>query len=70
VVANFFGIRDDTFRDGARAAFGDVSGNGVADPIVTGDNLLGTGNQVVIFSGAAWPQGRPPPPPTSQSRSV
>jgi hypothetical protein len=126
VVANFFGIQDDTFRDGARAALGDVNGDGildvfaiaafnggprtalfdgkdvlvatgqnrapkklvgdffaapsgadegrggrsiavgdvngdgVADLIVTGDNLLGTGNQVVIFSGADLIAGRVP----------
>jgi hypothetical protein len=126
VVANFFGIQDDTFRDGARAALGDVNGDGildvfaiaafnggprtalfdgrdilvatgqgrapakltgdffaaasgqdegrggrgiavgdvngdgVADLIVTGDNLLGTGNQVTIFSGADLIAGRFP----------
>jgi hypothetical protein len=126
VVANFFGIQDDSFRDGARAALGDVNGDGIldvfaiaafnggprtalfdgrdvlghiaagrapvklvgdffaalsgqdegrggrtiaagdmtgdgiADLIVSGDNLLGTGNQVVIFSGADLVAGRFP----------
>jgi hypothetical protein len=126
VVANFFGIQDDTFRDGARAALGDVNGDGVldvfaiaafnggprtalfdgkdvlvagrqnraphklvgdffaapsgldegrggrgiaagdvngdgvADLIATGDNLLGTGNQVTVFSGADLIAGRFP----------
>jgi uncharacterized delta-60 repeat protein len=126
LVANFFGIQDDTFRDGARAALGDVNsdgvldvfaiaafnggprtalfdgkdvlvatsqnrapnklvgdffaapsgqdegrggrtiaagdvnGDGVADLAVSGDNLLGTGNQVVIFSGGDLLAGRFP----------
>jgi hypothetical protein len=126
VAANFFGIQDDTFRDGARAALGDVNGDGIldvfaiaafnggprtalfdgrdvlkhlaqgrapnkltgdffaapsgldegrggrsiavgdvngdgiADLIATGDNLLGTGNQVTIFSGADLIAGRVP----------
>jgi hypothetical protein len=37
-----------------------VNGDGVADLIVTGDNLLGTGNQVVVFSGADLIAGRFP----------
>jgi hypothetical protein len=126
VVANFFGIQDDTFRDGARAALGDVNGDGildvfaiaafnggprtalfdgkdvlthiargrapakltgdffaapsgqdegrggrgiaagdvngdgVADLIVTGDNLLGTGNHITIYSGADLIAGKFP----------
>jgi hypothetical protein len=126
VVANFFGIKDDTFRDGARAtlgdvngdgvldvfaiaafnggprialydgkdvlvasgqnrapnklvgdffaapsgadegrggraiAAGDVTGDGVADLIVTGDNLLGTGNRITIYSGADLIAGKAP----------
>src|SRR5581483_3939682 len=31
LVANFFGIQDDSFRDGARAALGDVNLDGVLD---------------------------------------
>jgi hypothetical protein len=42
----------DEGRGGRSIAVGDVNGDGRADLIVTGDNLLGTGNQVVIFSGA------------------
>jgi hypothetical protein len=126
VVANFFGIQDDTFRDGARAALGDVNGDGildvfciaafnggprtalfdgkdvlvhiaqgrapnkltgdffaspdgqdtgrggrgiaagdvngdgVADLVVTGDNLLGTGNQVTIYNGTDLAAGKFP----------
>jgi hypothetical protein len=37
-----------------------VNGDGRADLIVTGDNLLGTGNQLVIFSGADLAAGRAP----------
>jgi hypothetical protein len=39
---------------------GDVNGDGKADLIATGDNLLGTGNQVVIFSGADLIAGKFP----------
>jgi uncharacterized delta-60 repeat protein len=31
LVANFFGIQDPSFRDGARAALGDVNGDGILD---------------------------------------
>ena len=37
-----------------------MNGDGVADLIVTGDNVLGTGNQVVIFSGADLIAGKFP----------
>jgi hypothetical protein len=39
---------------------GDVNSDGVADLITTGDNLLGTGNRVVIFSGADLVAGKAP----------
>jgi uncharacterized delta-60 repeat protein/uncharacterized repeat protein (TIGR01451 family) len=42
----------DEGRGGRSIAVGDVNGDGVADLIATGDNLLGTGNQIVVFSGA------------------
>jgi serralysin len=37
-----------------------VNGDGVADLIVTGDNLLGTGNRVTVYSGADLAAGRLP----------
>jgi uncharacterized delta-60 repeat protein len=54
LVGDFFAAPSgqDEGRGGRSIAVGDVNGDGVADLIVTGDNLLGTGNQVVIFSGA------------------
>ena len=50
----------DDGRGGRSIAVGDVNGDGVADLIATGDNLLGTGNQVVVFSGADLVAGRFP----------
>src|SRR5581483_7190906 len=50
----------DEGRGGRSIAAGDVNGDGRADLIVTGDNLLGTGNQVVVFSGADLIAGRFP----------
>jgi hypothetical protein len=54
LVGDFFAAPSgaDEGRGGRSIAVGDVNGDRVADLIVTGDNLLGTGNQVVIFSGA------------------
>jgi hypothetical protein len=54
IISDFFASPDggDEGRGGRGIAAGDVNGDGVADLIVTGDNLLGTGNQVVVFSGA------------------
>jgi uncharacterized delta-60 repeat protein len=54
LVGDFFAAPSgqDEGRGGRSIAVGDVNGDGVADLIVTGDNLLGTGNQVVVFSGA------------------
>jgi hypothetical protein len=50
----------DEGRGGRSIAVGDVNGDGRADLIVTGDNLLGTGNQIVVFSGADLIAGRFP----------
>src|SRR5262249_9776542 len=50
----------DEGRGGRTIAAGDVNGDGVADLVVSGDNLLGTGNQVVVFSGADLLAGRFP----------
>jgi hypothetical protein len=50
----------DEGRGGRSIAAGDVNGDGRADLIATGDNLLGTGNQIVIFNGADLAAGRAP----------
>jgi hypothetical protein len=62
LVGDFFAAPSgqDEGRGGRSIAVGDVNGDGVADLIATGDNLLGTGNQVVIFSGADLIAGRFP----------
>jgi hypothetical protein len=62
LVGDFFASPDgqDTGRGGRGIAAGDVNGDGVADLIVTGDNLLGTGNQVTVFSGADLAAGKFP----------
>ncbi|HEX4608314.1 MAG TPA: FG-GAP-like repeat-containing protein, partial [Urbifossiella sp.] len=49
VVANFLGIDDPNFRGGARAAVGDVNGDGVADLAVAA-GFLG-GPRVALFDG-------------------
>jgi hypothetical protein len=62
LVGDFFAAPSgaDEGRGGRSIAVGDVNGDGVADLIVTGDNILGTGNQVVIFSGADLIAGKFP----------
>ena len=50
-IADFFGIQDSTFRGGARAALGDVDGDGILDLIVTAG--FGGGPRVAIFDGAS-----------------
>jgi hypothetical protein len=62
LVGDFFAAPSgqDEGRGGRSIAVGDVNGDGVADLIVTGDNLLGTGNQIVIFSGADLIAGKFP----------
>jgi uncharacterized delta-60 repeat protein len=47
--ANFFGIDDPTFRGGARAAVGDVNGDGVTDLAVAAG--FGGGPRVALFNG-------------------
>ena len=49
VRANFLGIDDDSFRGGARAAVGDVNGDGVADLAVSA-GFLG-GPRTALFDG-------------------
>ncbi|HEX4607033.1 MAG TPA: VCBS repeat-containing protein [Urbifossiella sp.] len=48
-LANFFGIDDPNFRGGARAALGDVNGDGVPDLAVAA-GFLG-GPRVALFNG-------------------
>ncbi|QEL15062.1 DUF4394 domain-containing protein [Limnoglobus roseus] len=49
VVADFFGIADPNFRGGARAAIGDVNGDGVGDLGVAAG--FGGGPRVAVFDG-------------------
>lgn len=51
LLARFFGIQDDSFRGGARAALGDVNGDGVPD-IVVSAGFLG-GPRISIWDGNA-----------------
>src|SRR5207248_10719489 len=62
LVGDFFAAPSgqDEGRGGRSIAVGDVNGDGIADLIATGDNLLGTGNQVVVFSGADLIAGKFP----------
>ena len=55
LIADFFGIDDPTFRGGARAAVGDINGDGVADLIVAAG--FGGGPRVAGFDGKSLNQG-------------
>jgi hypothetical protein len=55
-VANFFGIDDPGFRGGARAAAGDVNGDGFADVVVSAG--FGGGPRVSVYDGKALAGGR------------
>ncbi|MFO0799724.1 MAG: LamG-like jellyroll fold domain-containing protein [Gemmataceae bacterium] len=57
-VANFFGIDDPNFRGGARAAVGDLDGDGRADLVVAAG--FGGGPRVAAFSGRSVGDGLPP----------
>jgi hypothetical protein len=50
VEANFYGITDPNFRGGARAAAGDINGDGTPDLVVTAG--YGGGPRVAVFNGA------------------
>ena len=49
VIADFFGIDDPNFRGGARAAVGDVNGDGIGDLLVAAG--FGGGPRVAVFDG-------------------
>lgn len=56
-VANFFGISDPNFRGGARAAIGDLDGDGTPDLIVAAG--FGGGPRVAIFNGTTLLSSNP-----------
>jgi len=49
LVDDFFGIDDTNFRGGARAAVGDVNGDGVGDVVVAAG--FGGGPRIAVYSG-------------------
>jgi uncharacterized delta-60 repeat protein len=55
----FLGIQDDTFRGGARAALGDVTGDGAPDLVVSA-GFLG-GPRIALFDGRDLAAGRADP---------
>jgi len=55
-IADFFGIDDPDFRGGARAAVGDVNGDGVGDVVVSAG--FGGGPRIAVFDGAELTLGR------------
>jgi uncharacterized protein (TIGR03118 family) len=56
-MVRFFGIADPNFRGGARAAVGDVNGDGVGDLLVAAG--FGGGPRVAVFDGKTVPSGNP-----------
>jgi uncharacterized delta-60 repeat protein/uncharacterized repeat protein (TIGR01451 family) len=57
LMADFFGISDPNFRGGARAAVGDVNGDGVGDLLVAAG--FQGGPRVAVFNGATLASGNP-----------
>jgi uncharacterized delta-60 repeat protein len=57
LIADFFGIADPNFRGGARAAVGDVNGDGTGDLVVAAG--FGGGPRVAVFDGKTVPGGNP-----------
>ena len=55
--ADFFGIDDPDFRGGARAAVGDVNGDGYADLVVSAG--FGGGPRVSVIDGRSVAEGQP-----------
>src|SRR5207253_6284505 len=56
-VADFFGIDDPNFRSGARAAVGDVNGDGTGDLVVAAG--FQGGPRVATFDGRSLSSGTP-----------
>ncbi len=56
-LTRFFGIADPNFRGGARAAVGDVNGDGIGDLIVAAG--FGGGPRVAVFEGKSVAAGNP-----------
>ncbi|OWK35245.1 beta strand repeat-containing protein [Fimbriiglobus ruber] len=56
-LARFFGIADPNFRGGARAAVGDINGDGVGDVIVSAG--FGGGPRIAIYDGTTLDQATP-----------
>ena len=55
-VANFFGIDDPNFRGGARAAAGDINGDGIADLVVSAG--FGGGPRISVYDGKSLVAGQ------------
>ncbi|HXD85877.1 MAG TPA: FG-GAP-like repeat-containing protein, partial [Urbifossiella sp.] len=54
-IGNFFGINDPGFRGGARAAIGDINGDGFSELVVSAG--FGGGPRISVFDGAALARG-------------
>jgi hypothetical protein len=55
-IANFFGIDDPNFRGGARVAVGDVSGDGIADLVISAG--FGGGPRISVYDGRSLARGQ------------
>src|SRR4029079_17897977 len=58
LLADFFGIEDPNFRGGARAAVGDVNGDGTPDLVVAAG--FQGGPRVAVFDGKSLRPGQAP----------
>jgi hypothetical protein len=58
-IDRFYGIADPNFRGGARAALGDINGDGIPDLIVSAGYLGGP--RIAIFNGKDVAAGNPNP---------
>jgi hypothetical protein len=56
-IASFFGIADKNFRGGARAAVGDVNGDGIGDLAVAAG--FSGGPRVAVYNGTTLPGSNP-----------
>ena len=55
-IQNFFGILDPDFRGGARAALGDINGDGFSDLVISAGN--GGGPRISLIDGKSLSQGQ------------